>query len=874
MPGRNGWGSGSGAGPGQSWHIERHPHPRTARAHASSCSPRHSTARRGARRRHARHGRPRRGLPRPLPGAHPRRARPRPRRPRHRRGAARRRSATGSTSCTPSTTASLDALDELGIDEVAAASCSTSASPRCSSTRSSAASPTRRMRRSTCAWTPPPSCTAERDPRRVQRGATCAASSRSTARRSSRRATRAASSQRARDRRRSRAPASSSTSSSRRPRRPCSVPGTRPSASSRPCASRSTRSCAVLRAGDSRRARHASRSAAASSCSPTSRSRTASSSACSRPRSQLDRARRAARSSCRSTARVQAPRARRRTRRATTRRPRTRAPTPVRLRAAERLRRPHERTAGRTALRPVAERRHQRTRAAIRTGTPAAERSAPSRGSPTPSSRSAAVAVIVVAQLLLSDRALPGRLRDRRATQVQPGRTGAQHQTACAEDLDRGPRRRTSPRTPRRSAWSATPTRSTCACPTAPCSGQPTPATAERSGIRRPRAERLHRRRAARDRQAPRRGDREPEATPAGCGPGTRRRARAPRRRRTACRRPTTALTGSPTRKARMTSRTGRHPMRRILRRRRRDPGGCIVGVFVVRLVDIQVVRAAALSAEARGPPVDGRHDLRLARRHRRRDGIGARRHRHAVRHRPVAEGRECGPIVRESRSATDKTTRVKVPLEQSAAELGAITGITGEQVQAIITDALAADPDSDFAFVAKRVDADTSERSRRSTSRGSTVGAPEPACTRTAPSPATSWASSAPTANAARPDSSTPRTPASPARTASRVPDSAATGCAPRQHGDHKPAKDGGTLVSSRSTPTCSGSRSRLAAQAQAIGADWATSTVQEVKTGKLLAVADYPTVDPNESSTPDRTTAAPRLHRPVRARARRSRR
>ena len=53
--------------PAESWHIERHPHPGHARAHASSCSPRASRPRRRARRRHARHGRPRRGLPRALP---------------------------------------------------------------------------------------------------------------------------------------------------------------------------------------------------------------------------------------------------------------------------------------------------------------------------------------------------------------------------------------------------------------------------------------------------------------------------------------------------------------------------------------------------------------------------------------------------------------------------------------------------------------------------------------------------------------------------------------------------------------------------------------------------------------------------------------
>ena len=41
--------------------------------------------------------------------------------------------------------------------------------------------------------------------------------------------------------------------------------------------------------------------------------------------------------------------------------------------------------------------------------------------------------------------------------------------------------------------------------------------------------------------------------------------------------------------------------------------------------------------------------------------------------------------------------------------------------------------------------------------------------------------------------------------------------------------------------------------AQVQAVGADWATVTVMEAKTGRLLAVADVPTVDPNAPSSTD---------------------
>ena len=78
-----------------------------------------------------------------------------------RRPPARRRTPTGPTWCTPSTTSIADVLARARASAGSTACCSTSASPRCSSTRPSAASPTPTTRRSTCGWTratgrPPP----------------------------------------------------------------------------------------------------------------------------------------------------------------------------------------------------------------------------------------------------------------------------------------------------------------------------------------------------------------------------------------------------------------------------------------------------------------------------------------------------------------------------------------------------------------------------------------------------------------------------------------------------------------------------------------------------------------------------------------------
>ncbi|MGO7983981.1 hypothetical protein ACC691_39770, partial [Rhizobium johnstonii] len=52
-----------------------------------------------------------------------------------------------------------------------------------------------------------------------------------------------------------------------------------------------------------------------------------------------------------------------------------------------------------------------------------------------------------------------------------------------------------------------------------------------------------------------------------------------------------------------------------------------------------------------------------------------------------------------------------KVTLTQAEAELGQTLGMSGDAIHKIITDALAADPKSDFAYVAKSVDADTLDK-------------------------------------------------------------------------------------------------------------------------------------------------------------------
>ncbi|MDR6907036.1 cell division protein FtsI (penicillin-binding protein 3) [Agromyces sp. 3263] len=301
-------------------------------------------------------------------------------------------------------------------------------------------------------------------------------------------------------------------------------------------------------------------------------------------------------------------------------------------------------------------------------------------------------------------------------------------------------------------------------------------------------------------------------------------------------------------------NRTSRHPMRRILL------AGVIlvalVGVFVVRLVDIQVVRAAELSAEAegrrstdvkvygsRGDIVDAngivladtvmRYDIALS-----------------------PKNASAGPIIREEPDPADPDTtkRVKVPLEQSAAELGAVVGLTGEQVQAIITDALAGDPESDFAFVAKLVDTDTYEQ----------VKALDIPWVVPWEHPSRRYPNGAVAGNLlgfVDPDGN-----------AVAGLEYSEDECLAGEDGElsylhslqdwvqipgtqviHKQAHDGGTLKLTIDSDLQWMVQRIAEAQVQAVGADWATVTVMEAKTGRLLAVADVPTVDPNDPSSTD---------------------
>ncbi|GAB3130137.1 penicillin-binding protein 2 [Glaciibacter psychrotolerans] len=266
-----------------------------------------------------------------------------------------------------------------------------------------------------------------------------------------------------------------------------------------------------------------------------------------------------------------------------------------------------------------------------------------------------------------------------------------------------------------------------------------------------------------------------------------------------------------------------------------------IIVVFVVKLVDIQVVRADTLSADSVGnrsievPVYGARGDIRAA------DGtvLAGTVMRYEVNLSPKMA---VEPIER-----TVNKKDVKIPLAESAAAIGAITGQTPEAIVAIISTALADNPKSDWASVEKAVDVDTyraldaldipwltfKKHPSRSYPNGAVAGN------------LVGFVSGEGEAQAGLElgqDSCLASTNGEETyeRSADGVP-------LPGSTVTTKAAKDGGTIVTTIDSDLQWFAAQALAAQAQKTGAAWGNVIVQEVTTGKLVAVADYPAVDPN---------------------------
>jgi cell division protein FtsI (penicillin-binding protein 3) len=268
-----------------------------------------------------------------------------------------------------------------------------------------------------------------------------------------------------------------------------------------------------------------------------------------------------------------------------------------------------------------------------------------------------------------------------------------------------------------------------------------------------------------------------------------------------------------------------------------------IVGLFVVRLVDIQVVRADTLSADSLGNrsvenTVYGARGEIL-------DANGVVLAGTVMRYDVQLSPKNAKQFTRTVGGVTDTVT---VP--EAAAEIGAITGQTGPAIEAIIADALADDPDSDFAYVSKQVDVDAFRAIydleipwltfQKNPSRVYPNGAVAGNLVGFVSSEGEAQAGLERGQDSCLASANGTETYERGADGV-RLPESTVTTDA---------AVDGRDVVTTIDSDLQFFVQQALAEQAQTTGAAWGNVVVQEVKTGKLVAVADYPSVDPNDVS------------------------
>ncbi|MGY4856662.1 peptidoglycan D,D-transpeptidase FtsI family protein [Cryobacterium sp. AP23] len=268
-----------------------------------------------------------------------------------------------------------------------------------------------------------------------------------------------------------------------------------------------------------------------------------------------------------------------------------------------------------------------------------------------------------------------------------------------------------------------------------------------------------------------------------------------------------------------------------------------IIGLFVVRLVDIQVVRADTLSADSLGNrsvenTVYGSRGEIL-------DANGVVLAGTVMRYDVQLSPKNAKQFSREV-DGVDTT----VTVAEAAAEIGAITGQTGEQIEAIIADALADNPDSDFAYVSKQVDVDAFRAIydleipwltfAKNPSRVYPNGAVAGNLIGFVSSEGEAQAGLEIGQDACLASDNGTETYERGADGV-RLPESTVT---------TETAVDGSDVVTTIDSDLQWFVQGVLAEQAQKTGAAWGNVVVQEVKTGKLVAVADYPSVDPNDVS------------------------
>jgi cell division protein FtsI (penicillin-binding protein 3) len=266
-----------------------------------------------------------------------------------------------------------------------------------------------------------------------------------------------------------------------------------------------------------------------------------------------------------------------------------------------------------------------------------------------------------------------------------------------------------------------------------------------------------------------------------------------------------------------------------------------MLAVFIIRLVDIQVVRASTLNTQSlgkmsipstvfstRGDIVD-------------RNGV------------VLAQAQMRYNITASPRNAQDfqRTVdgqKVTITPSQAAQEIAAITKQNPNDLITALNTALADNPNSDFAYLAKNVDLATFQAVKKldipwvyyesSPSRIYPNGAVAGNLVGYVGSDGTPLAGLEKTQNSCVGSIDGQETYERGANDGVMIPGSNVVG---------KQAKDGGELVLTIDSDIQWFAQQSLAKAVQDQHGSWGLAVVMEVKTGRLVAVADYPSVDPN---------------------------
>lgn len=267
-----------------------------------------------------------------------------------------------------------------------------------------------------------------------------------------------------------------------------------------------------------------------------------------------------------------------------------------------------------------------------------------------------------------------------------------------------------------------------------------------------------------------------------------------------------------------------------------------VLSGFIVRLVDIQIVNADDHIADSMQVALGASRTL-YGTRGEIVDETGQTLAGSILLYDGVLDPKNAGPITR----ADEDGTRKVVSWPAVAAEIGAVTGQTGAEVEKIVADALAENPDSQFAYLKRGL---TTEQYRALVDIGAPFLTFDSHPARTYPDGAVAGnlvgfmsVDSEPLAGI----------------------EQSANDCLQASNGSltFQKGKDGVVIPGTEvETPAVNGGTLQLTInrdlqwylqqligeQVQDMGAKRGTITVVEVETGKVRAAAEYPSVDPND--------------------------